>query len=150
QDRLEDRWKACRRMLKSLLKDIYSGGPAARRQDDRDAPAVYEHQRWLESLVGRMFQLLHNFETDNFDPERYRNVPPNAFFADRHAAYFTFFLKNVEHFFHSRQLLADETSRALYDQLILFRLLGHLHVRLPFNTSENRAHIGTAASWRVE
>jgi FkbM family methyltransferase len=92
---------------------------------------------------------MHNFEQDNFDAARYRNVPANAFFADRHAAYFAFFLKNIEHFFRSRQLLKDETSRALYE-LILFRVLGHLHVRLPFNTAENRAHLATAASWRVE
>ncbi len=34
--------------------------------------------------------------------------------------------------------------------MILFRLLSHLHVRLPFNTSQNRAHIATAASWHIE
>ncbi len=60
-----------------------------------------------------MFQLMHNVEQDNFDADRYRNVPTNAFFADSHAHYFAFLLKNIERFFHSRQLLEDERSRKL-------------------------------------
>jgi len=132
-------------MLRSLLKDI-----RARGRDKEPAGSSDAHKHWLDELLVRMFQLMHTFESDNFDAERYRNQPENAFFADHHAAYFAFLLKNVEHFFSSRQLLEDETSRSLYDQLILFRVLGHLHVRLPFNTPENRAHIATAASWRVE
>jgi FkbM family methyltransferase len=135
-------------MLKSLLKDIYGRGTPASQQA---APAgLAPFQQWLDDLVDRMFQLMHKVEQDNFDATRYRDMPANAFFADRHSHYFAFLLKNVEHFFHARQLLEDETSRALYDQLILFRVLSHLHVRLPFNTPENRAHIATAASWRVE
>src|SRR5205807_19942 len=35
-------------------------------------------------------------------------------------------------------------------RLILFKVLSHLHVRLPFNTADNRAHIATAESWLVE
>jgi FkbM family methyltransferase len=132
-------------MLKSLLKDIHARG-----RDKEPAANSHPHARWLDELLLRMFQLMHNFEPDNFDAERYRNQPANAFFPDHHAAYFAFLLKNVEHFFRSRGLLEDETSKALYDQLILFRVLGHLHVRLPFNTPENRVHIATAGSWRVE
>jgi FkbM family methyltransferase len=137
-------------MLGRLLKDIYARGSSPHGKDDGHALGAPAYERWLEELLVRMFHLLHSFEVDNFDSDRYRNQPPNAFFADHHAGYFTFLLKNTESFFHSRQLLLDEASRALYDQLILFRVLGHLHVRLPFNTQENRAHIATAASWRVE
>lgn len=137
-------------MLKSILKDIYSrGGSSPRKGSDAPADAA-PYEQWLDTLIEHMFQLMHKVEPDNFDPDRYRNVPANAFFADRHAGYFAFLLKNVEHFFKSRQLLEDEVSRTLYDQLILFRILSHIHVRLPFNTAENRAHIATAASWRVE
>ena len=137
-------------MLKSLLKDIYARGSATPPQTPAPPEGVEPSRQWLDALVGRIFQLMHNVEHDNFDALRYRGVPENAFFADRHAHYFAFFLKNIEHFFHARQLLEDETSRALYDQLIIFRVLGHLHVRLPFNTPENRAHLATAASWHLE
>jgi FkbM family methyltransferase len=137
-------------MLRSLLKDIYAHGLSIRERVDELAGNANAHARWLDELLVRMFQLMHNLEQDNFDADRYRNVPANAFFADRHAAYFAFLLRNVEHFYRSRQLFEDETSRALYDQLILFRVLGHLHVRLPFNTAENRARLAIPASWRVE
>jgi len=111
-------------MLKSLLKDIHNRGSSIRSPDKGPAGNSDAHERWLDELLVRMFQLMHKFEQDNFDANRYRNEPANAFFADRHAAYFAFLLKNVEIFFRSRQLLEDETSRALYDQLILFRVLG--------------------------
>ena len=69
---------------------------------------------------------------------------PNAFFYERHAEYFLFVLNNAEPFFHARQLLADERSRELFDRLVLFRMLGHLHVRLPFNTPHNQAQAAAA------
>jgi FkbM family methyltransferase len=106
-------------------------------------------ERWRDSLVVRTFQAMHTFEQDNFDADRYRDDPPNAFYFERHAAYFNFLLKNIDRFFRARQLFDDETSRELFDQLILFRILGHLHVRLPFNTPANRAQIALAESWRM-
>src|SRR5271167_3522593 len=136
-------------MLGSLLKDLYARGLSV---PDSKGPAASpaEHERWTDDLLLRMFQLMHHFEQDNFDSVRYGNQLVNVFLPDRHAAYFCFWLKNSEKFFRSRQLLEDESSRELYDRLILFRILGHLHVRLPFNTTENRAHIATAESWRLE
>jgi FkbM family methyltransferase len=97
-----------------------------------------------------MFQLMHHLEHDNFDASRYRNEAPNAFLYDRHAGYCSFLLKHVDEFYRARLLLADDASKILFDQLILFRLLGHLHVSLPFNSSENRAKLTTAERWRVE
>ncbi len=38
-------------------------------------------------------------------------------------------------FFRARCLLVDDESKDLFDRLILYRLLGHLHVRLPFESS---------------
>jgi len=107
-------------------------------------------ERWLTSLLLQMFQSMHSFEEDNFDADRYRNDRANAFYADRHAAYFAFVLKNLERFFEARRLFEDDASKELYDRLILFRLLSHIHVRLPFNTPDNRAHTTTVESWRVE
>ena len=137
-------------MLKTLLKDIFTSPRPI--EDTRGAVSdnFPDRDRWFQQLIVHMFQLMHNSESDNFDVARYRNVAVNAFFYEMHAAYFTFFLKNVEHFFEASNLLEDETSKELYQQLILYRILGHLHVRLPFNTAENRAHLLTAESWRME
>jgi FkbM family methyltransferase len=138
-------------MLKSLLKQIYSGSPARRQEDVESGPGdASAAERWQNELVTRMFELMHPVEQDNFDANRYVGVAPNAFFPGRHAAYFSFLLKNIEQFHQARMLLADEASRALYDQLLLFKVLGHLHVRLPFNNPKNRAQIAVAAKWAIE
>jgi len=137
-------------MIKNLLKDIYARGGQMPQQASATPTAVVPHQEWLDWLLDRTFQLMHNVEQDNFDADRYRSEPPNAFFFDRHAAYFKLLLKHAEHFYATRQLLADETSRTLFDQLILFRILGHLHVRLPFNVPENRGQNAIVEAWRVD
>jgi len=105
--------------------------------------------QWLDSLVIRMFHAMHKVEEDNFDANRYRDEPPDAFHVEWHAWYFSFVLKNLANFFQARKLLEDEASRDLFDQLVLFRVMGHLHVRLPFNTPENRARRLTPEDWKV-
>jgi FkbM family methyltransferase len=135
-------------MLKSLLKDIYARkSPTAQGEGHAVGTALHEH--WIDELLQRIFQSMHNFEQDNFDADRYRGISANVYFADRHAAYLGFVLKNADRFFHARQLLEDEASRELFDRLVLFRVMSHLHVRLPFNTAENRARIAIAEGWRI-
>jgi len=92
---------------------------------------------------------MHTVERDNFDAERYLGVPQNAFFADIHSKYLSFLIQNAEEFFRARSILEDETSRNLFDQLILFRILGHLHVRLTYNNEETRGFNEIANGWRV-
>ncbi len=106
--------------------------------------------QWFEEMIRAMFRLLHHYEQGNFDAARYlREVQPNVFFPDKHAAYFLFLLKYCDEFFRARALLADKASRDLYDQLLLFRLLGHMHVRLPFNNDETKTYDEIANSWRL-
>ena len=135
-------------MLKSLLKDLvgHSGAnhaPAAAPAAARPDPA----EAWLRDIVLRMFAAMHRSEPDNFDADRFRGQPPNAYFYERHADYFMFLLHNAPSFHAARALLEDEASRQLFDQLVLYRILGHLHVRLPFNTPENRARFAAAQRW---
>jgi FkbM family methyltransferase len=105
---------------------------------------------WFASIVARMFELMHRIEPDNFDSRRYRGVPADAFFFEQHARYLLFLDQHRAEFFAARSLLADETSRSLFDQLVLFRLLGHLHVRLPFNTPDARNFQTKTSAWKVE
>jgi FkbM family methyltransferase len=74
---------------------------------------------------------MHNQEQDNFDNHRYPEEHRNAFFFENHAHYLSFLVENGDSFHAARTLLEDEASRDLFDQLILYRLLGHAHVRLP-------------------
>jgi hypothetical protein len=137
-------------MLIRLLRDIYSNSRSDRQQDSEpEGDDLLTCENWQNMLLARMFQLMHNFEQDNFDADRFRGAAPNTFPYESHAAYFLFLLKNIDKFHQARMLLADEASKALYDQLLLFRVLGHLHVRLPFNNPKNRQQVATAQQFRV-
>jgi FkbM family methyltransferase len=137
-------------MLIRLLRDIYSNSRSDRQQDSEpEGDDLLTCENWQNMLLARMFQLMHNFEQDNFDADRFRGAAPNTFPYESHAAYFLFLLKNIDKFHQARMLLADEASKALYDQLLLFRVLGHLHVRLPFNNPKNRQQVATAHQFRV-
>jgi FkbM family methyltransferase len=86
---------------------------------------------WLASIFEEMFRLMHNQEQDNFDDHRFSPEHRNAFFYENHAFYLAFLVENADAFYAARGLFADQASRGLFDRLILYRLLGHLHVRLP-------------------
>lgn len=117
---------------------------------DQDTLLPPAGRGWRDALFAQMFRLLHVHEVDNFDPIRYRGIGPEMFFFEQHAAYLAFFVDNSAKFFRASELLADDTSRALFDRLILFRLLGHLHVRLPYNNPETRCYRELAETWKVE
>jgi hypothetical protein len=94
-------------VLVSLLKQIYSNSLS--RSPDESVPAAHDElarDRWQDELVARMFKMMHTFEQDNFSADRYVGVPPSAFFYERHAAYFSFLLKNIEQFRDGESALA--------------------------------------------
>jgi hypothetical protein len=91
---------------------------------------------WLASIFQEMFRSMHNQEQDNFDDFRYPEEHRSAFFYDLHARYMSFLVDHADKFHAARGLLEDHASRNLFDKLVLFRLLGHLHVRLAFNNPE--------------
>ena len=69
-----------------------------------------------------------------------------------HARYLTFLAENAGAFHATRGLLEDLTSRDLFDKLVLFRLLGHLHVRLPVRNRES-LHRGknlVPSEWKID
>jgi FkbM family methyltransferase len=108
-----------------------------------------EHTVWQRELLAQMFQLMHRYEKNNFDSIRYRGIDPNIFHVGQHVDYFLFFLDNSRRYFEARALLDDQESRTLYDQLILFRILGHTHVRLPFNMPEAIDYDSRVEPWKV-
>jgi FkbM family methyltransferase len=100
---------------------------------------------WLASIFQDMFRLMHHQEVDNFDSQRYPEAHRNSFFCDMHAWYLAFLVENAGAFHAARGLLEDEASRSLFDKLILYRLLGHLHVRLPAAPRRN-----VPDEWKVD
>jgi FkbM family methyltransferase len=83
-------------------------------------------------LGGNYDAIRHSF--DGVDRSRMVHV-------DLHAEYLRIFLRRHAEFHSTWQLLADAESRRLFVRLVLYRLLGHLHVRIREDanaTSEER------------
>lgn len=105
---------------------------------------------WRVGLFRRMMTSMHKFEPDNFDALRYQGMDPHSFFLDAHARYLDYFTVHSEDFYRARQLLADSASRELFDVLLLYRILGHLHVRLPLSDPiKKEARIPVPEDWKV-
>ena len=109
------------------------------------AETVSSSKTWLAWVFREMFRAMHNQEQDNFDDVRYPEAQRNAFFADMHAWYLGFLTENADAFYAARSLLEDDASRDLFDRLVLYRLLGHLHVRLPV-----RHRSVVPAEWKID
>lgn len=94
--------------------------------------------KFLEEVMGQLLMRLHKSETNNFDALRFSfdGVDRSSVFnLEYHKQHLCFFIANHEKFHAALDLMGDETSRALFLELILFRLAGHLHVRLSTNTA---------------
>lgn len=110
---------------------------------------VTESARWRQWLFSEFYKLIHHREEDNFDVVRFRGIDPQTFFYEEHATYLAFLVDNIQEFFRARCLLVDDESKDLFDRLILYRLLGHLHVRLPFDHVHDRQQAATVSTWKV-
>jgi FkbM family methyltransferase len=95
-------------------------------------------EQWLDKILASYLSLAHNYEDNNFDHRRFPHADSESVFQiDDHLQYLKFFFSNFRRLVATRNRLADEYSKNLFDQLIEYRLLGHIHVRLPTNTSDH-------------
>jgi FkbM family methyltransferase len=90
---------------------------------------------WYRSILERFYASLQNVEPHNYDSTRFGPGGEGVLDVPWHAMQMFVISQASEAFFRSRMLLSDEPSRQLYDLLILFRLAGHLHIRLPYSNS---------------
>ncbi len=92
----------------------------------------------LEDVMGQLLVQLHRNEAGNYDARRFSfdGIDRSSVFnLEYHKQNLCFFIGNHEKFKAALNLFEDEPSRALFLELILFRLVGHLHVRLSTNTA---------------
>lgn len=95
-----------------------------------------EALNWYQTMLVMMFRALHQKEEYNYDFERFGYGNETTFDAQAHAHFFTIFSSNFAGYYESRTLLVDTVSKNLFDLLILFRLVGHTHLRLPLSNPE--------------
>jgi FkbM family methyltransferase len=120
-------------MLTSLLKNLMHRPPAAgvsRQATGAPTPSVGE---FVDGLLHEFLLQAHETVPDNYDPVRfgYDGVDrSHQFDVGRHAAYLKFFFDNASALCDVWRALDDDESRRLFRRLILYRLLGHLHVAI--------------------
>ncbi|HUB29216.1 MAG TPA: FkbM family methyltransferase [Terracidiphilus sp.] len=90
---------------------------------------------WFSSILERFYASLRQVEQRNYDFTRFGPEGENVLDVPWHAIQMFVISQAWQAFFRSRMLLRDEPSRQLFDLLILFRLAGHLHIRLPYSNS---------------
>ncbi len=90
--------------------------------------------------MGQFLGSLHQVQINNYDAVRFSfdGVDRSSEFnLEYHLENLCFFIANHERFHSALVLLEDQTSRDLFVELILWRLAGHLHVKLSTNTAEH-------------
>lgn len=94
-------------------------------------PLAHEYKR---SIIADFFVAMHRTVADNYDARRF-NVDgrdhSREFQLTDHAYFLDWFYAHHDALLRAQLLLADETSRQIFRALVLYRLGGHLHVRIP-------------------
>jgi FkbM family methyltransferase len=92
---------------------------------------------FFDYIITQFFARMHEYPADNYDALRfsYDGVDrSHEFDVGMHKAYLYFFLQNFTSLHGGYLRMEDERSKKLFLDLILFRLAGHLHVKLDTNT----------------
>ncbi len=82
------------------------------------------------AVLGHFFQDIHQVVPNPEYQERFGAERANRFDLGKHVFYLDWFFRNCERLAAAHDLLADDGSRALFINLIRYRLSGQAHVRI--------------------
>jgi FkbM family methyltransferase len=87
-------------------------------------------EAWRDLILERFYRQMHGREQNNFDREIFAGRDERDFRLEIRIKCIKFFFENFQALFRARDRLSDTPSRELLDRLILYRLLGHHHVKV--------------------
>jgi FkbM family methyltransferase len=90
---------------------------------------------FLDRMLDRYLGALHTVQSDNYDAHRFGADGATQFATTVHRQYLKFFMVHHARLYRTWTLFADAASRGLFEELLLYRLAGHLHVRLSTHTA---------------
>jgi FkbM family methyltransferase len=99
------------------------------------------YQSILSNAIGA---LRLNTHFDNFDEGRFNNDGKDhskEFNLAEHTFFFDWFFRNVGSLFQAYSWLADDDSKRLYLHLIVYRLAGHLSVKIPVDFRDQERYL---------
>lgn len=91
-------------------------------------------QEFKRSVISDFYVAMHHTLTDNYDARRFDldgQDHSRDFALKDHAYFMDWFYSRHAELMQAQQQLADPASRELFKALLLYRLGGHLHVRIP-------------------
>lgn len=119
-------------MLLDFLRKMVGGvetGSAHERSVD--GPHGQLGSEFSNQLLTEFFSLVHQGAPDNYDHNRFSNDGSDhsgSFNIGFHVAYIKSYFARMDDFYSAYLLFKDEASRELFRQLVLYRMLGHIHV----------------------
>lgn len=107
---------------------------------------------FLSSILREFYARMHSAAPDNYDSVRFSSDGVDrsrAFAARMHADYMSLFVREYGAFHATWLLLGDARSREQFARLILYRLLGHLHMKIDDRAGQSAeaAMYEQAAGW---
>ena len=84
-------------------------------------------------MLADFYKAMHIQETDNYDYRRfsYDGIDRSKIFnSEEHQYFLNWLFENFQNIFKAYSFLEDDESKKIYKELIVYRLLGHLHCKL--------------------
>lgn len=105
-----------------------------------DSNRITSRNDFLHAILVSFYSMNREQVHDNYDSYRFSSdgIDRSAFDIDWHAKNLALFMQHVDDFYHAYCLLNDRASQELFVKLILYRLLGHIHVRIQEGTSASK------------
>lgn len=94
----------------------------------------------IDDIVHSFYINIHILQENNWDNDRFFYLGQDAsklLFVDQYSYYLKFFFEKSEKLSQAYNLLADFESKEWLKHILLFRVLGHLHWRLPTNNEQH-------------
>ena len=93
-------------------------------------------QEFLDTLIGQFYARMHASPANNYDHRRFSFDGVDRhhdFDLIQHRDFFLFVLREQAALYDTYTHLEDPRSKSLLMEILLYRLLGHLHTKLPTN-----------------
>lgn len=97
--------------------------------------------QFINDIIHAFYISIHTFQENNWDYDRFQisgNDHTNKqLFIDAYSYHLQFLFQNQESLQQVHEILSDSESKNWLTNLLLFRILGHLHFRLPTNNEQH-------------
>lgn len=107
-------------------------------------PFPQNSEQFLDLVVGDFYRHMDEHIADNFDERRFNEAHARQFLEGYRQTFLSYFIQNYEGFYKSFVLLADDYSRRIFMNLLLYKMLGWEHVKIGrFLFTDIREHMQT-------